>query len=246
MRPFHKRFPDEESAYRYFHDKRWPSGASCPYCASPDVRDVANRKPMPHACNICKKYFSVREGTPMAGDNRPLLTWLSASYVLSLCPGNMYVTKLGRFIKAKPGTAKHLMDEIQGYGGGAFRVTAEDMIVRPRLERIEPKEFTDTSGAAKAYSEEEHANEAASITYVEQRHTYKPNPAEEAFMRQLTGGTGKEFDCVLTGICLGLIITFAAAGNTQAAWLVLALLVIKGMFSIGSAIVASRKRSAEG
>ncbi len=74
-------FPDENSAREWFENILWPNGKRyCPRCGSDDTHEASHLK-MPYRCRDCRKYFSVKTGTVMAGSPLPLLKWVYAIYL---------------------------------------------------------------------------------------------------------------------------------------------------------------------
>ena len=65
---FFQRFPDEESAERYFAEKRWGKDGKdrfCPHCGS--IKTVRTKDRMPYRCKDCRKRFSVRTRKYISG-----------------------------------------------------------------------------------------------------------------------------------------------------------------------------------
>jgi transposase-like protein len=79
---FMARFPDEGAARKFFEERRWATGTTCPYCESKDVAECKDHKPMPYRCKACRKHFSVRTGSVLAESKIPLQKWLMAIYML--------------------------------------------------------------------------------------------------------------------------------------------------------------------
>ena len=74
-------FPDEESARVWFEGILWPDGKRyCPNCGSDNTHEASHAK-MPYRCRDCRKYFSIKTGTVMAGSPIPLRKWLYAIYL---------------------------------------------------------------------------------------------------------------------------------------------------------------------
>ena len=118
-------FPDDASAERWFVETRWPDGVTCPYCdTSERVKARKNRKPMPYYCGACRKYFSVRTGTPIEASNLGLQKWAIAFYLLSTNLKGASSMKLHRDIEVTQKTAWHLAHRIReswGCDGFPFR-----------------------------------------------------------------------------------------------------------------------------
>ncbi len=74
-------FPDEAAAQEWFEDIIWPDGTRhCPNCGSVNTHECSHDK-MPYRCRDCRKYFSIKTGTVMAGSPLPLLKWVYAIYL---------------------------------------------------------------------------------------------------------------------------------------------------------------------
>lgn len=93
---FFQRFPDEESARLYFESKRWKDGAFCGHCASVNIVEVKDHKPMPYRCRDCRGHFSVRTGTVLAESRLPLLKWLMAIYMMTTARKGIPSTQMAR------------------------------------------------------------------------------------------------------------------------------------------------------
>lgn len=83
---FFKMFPDEESAKKFFEERRWKDGITCPLCSTQDFITVQNIKGAPfYSCGTCRKFFTVRTGTIMHRSHIPLNKWLYAMYLIVTC-----------------------------------------------------------------------------------------------------------------------------------------------------------------
>ena len=91
-----KRFPDENSARKFFEAKRWGNSASCPCCGSLSVAECKDHKPMPYRCRDCRQHFSVRTGTVLAESRLPLQTWLMAIYMMTTARKGIPSTQMAR------------------------------------------------------------------------------------------------------------------------------------------------------
>ena len=81
-----ERFPDAESARKYFEGRLWPNGAVCPVCGLGER--ITARKAGYYRCNQCAEDFTVRTGTVMERSHIPLHKWLYAMYLLvTACKG---------------------------------------------------------------------------------------------------------------------------------------------------------------
>ena len=78
-----KVYHDEETARRWLESIRWRWVRRCPHCRGTRTSVVANAKPMPYHCRDCRRYFSVRTGTCIAGSSVPLRAWVHAIHLMS-------------------------------------------------------------------------------------------------------------------------------------------------------------------
>lgn len=91
-----QRFPDEESARLYFEKKRWPDGVYCGHCASVNIVECKDHKPMAYRCRDCRNHFSVRTGTVLAQSRLPLQVWLMAIYMMTTARKGIPSTQMAR------------------------------------------------------------------------------------------------------------------------------------------------------
>ncbi len=80
---FFAKFPDEESARKFFEHRRWGAEPVCGHCGSVDVVECKDHKPMPYRCRDCRAHFSVRTESVLAESRLPLQKWLLAIYMLT-------------------------------------------------------------------------------------------------------------------------------------------------------------------
>lgn len=75
----YRRFPDREAAVAHLESVRWPSGPTCPYCASPKAsRNNDGSRTLTAArwqCQACKRSYSVTVGTIFHGSHIDLRRW---------------------------------------------------------------------------------------------------------------------------------------------------------------------------
>ena len=93
---FHDIFPDEAAAVEWAESIRWPDGVLCVHCASGNVVEVKNRKPMPYRCRSCRKYFSVKVGSLMQDAKLSVWQWLYAMYLMSVSKKGLSSMQLAR------------------------------------------------------------------------------------------------------------------------------------------------------
>ncbi len=76
-----QRFPDENSAVKWFESMFWPDGCKCPHCESTDTYEVRNASGMPYRCRDCKRGFGVRTKTFLQSLRLLLFKWVWAIYL---------------------------------------------------------------------------------------------------------------------------------------------------------------------
>lgn len=135
-----RRFPDERAARRWFEELLWPNGErSCPGCGSYDTHECAHST-MPYRCRTCRRYFSVRTGTVMAGSPLPLLKWAYAIHLAGASPNGASSMKLHRDLGITQKSAWHMKRRIRealesGSGGFLMRGAARSGRRSTRDER---------------------------------------------------------------------------------------------------------------
>ena len=108
-----KMFSTERKAEDWFIAQRWADGLRCPRCDSDRVRKQKTRKPMPFYCNPCRKYFSVKTGTPMQDSNIPLSKWAIGFYLYSTNLKGVSSNKLHRDLGITQSSAWHMAHRIR-------------------------------------------------------------------------------------------------------------------------------------
>ena len=76
-------FPNDDVAEQWFIRNRWPNGMTCPRCGSDNVKARTTHPTMPHRCNSCKKFFSVKHGTYMQSSKIGYQDWAIAIYLVA-------------------------------------------------------------------------------------------------------------------------------------------------------------------
>ncbi len=106
-------FPDEESARKWFESIIWPEGERvCSECDSGNTYECSHVR-MPYRCRDCKKYFSVKTGTVMAGSPIPLRKWLFAIYLDTTSLKGVASTKLHRDLNITQKSAWYMQQRIR-------------------------------------------------------------------------------------------------------------------------------------
>jgi transposase-like protein len=108
-------------AARYFSDQRiclelvakskWPSGPSCPRCASKRLSFLETR--LTWKCLDCKKQFSVKVGTIFEDSAIPLDKWLTAMWLLSNCMNRVSSYELADALGVMRRTASLILRRIR-------------------------------------------------------------------------------------------------------------------------------------
>ena len=124
---FFKKFPDEESAKRYFEEQRWGKDGKnryCPHCGSFRTKEAKHK--MPYRCSDCYKHFSIRTKSILAESNVPLHKWLMAIYLLNTNLKGVSNMKLARDLGIMQKTAWFLAHRIK-----EFMKEKEELLVNP-------------------------------------------------------------------------------------------------------------------
>lgn len=111
-----KKFDTEEKAEAWFVSQRWPDGPVCPYegCESTRITLVANRKPQPYRCRVCRKFFSIKTGTMMHSSNIELSKWAIAFYLHATSLKSVSSMKLHRDLGIGQKAAWYMGHRIRG------------------------------------------------------------------------------------------------------------------------------------
>ena len=106
------KFPDDDTAEKWFIDNRWPSGMVCLDCGS---INVSERKTVKRSwrCKDCRKDFSTKTGTLMQGSNLGFRVWAIAIYQLTTSLKGVASTKLASDLGITQKAAWHLAMRIR-------------------------------------------------------------------------------------------------------------------------------------
>lgn len=122
-------FPDDVTARAWMESVRWPEGPVCPHCGSTNAQHPVKHKTMTHRCRDCRKWFSVRTGTPMQSSKLGLDIWAIAMYLLNTGLKGQASMKLHRDLGITQKSAWHLAHRIRESwnenGGSLFTGPAE-------------------------------------------------------------------------------------------------------------------------
>ena len=106
-------FPDDATAERWFIDNRWPNGITCPTCGSDNVKERSAHPTMPHRCNSCRKFFSVKHGTAMQSSKIGYQDWAVAIYIVATGLKGTSSMKVHRDLGITQKSAWHLAHRIR-------------------------------------------------------------------------------------------------------------------------------------
>ena len=106
-------FPNEDAAREWFENVRWGASRYCGHCGSEQTRAVPNEKPMPYWCTDCRKYFSIKTGTPMHGSNLPVRKWVIAFYLMTTNLKGVSSMKIHRDLGITQKTAWYMIHRIR-------------------------------------------------------------------------------------------------------------------------------------
>ena len=106
-------FPDDAAAEKWFVERRWPDGVTCPCCGSVNVQTRPTRKPQPYRCRDCRKDFSTKTGTLMQGSKLGFQTWAVAIYLMATSLKSVSSMKLHRDLGVTQKTAWFLAQRIR-------------------------------------------------------------------------------------------------------------------------------------
>lgn len=113
LKELFKRWPNDAAVEKTFVKWRWPNGIGCPYCGSMNVLTKSKHKTMPHQCRDCRKFFSVKTGTPMQASRIGYQTWLIAMYLHQTSLKGVSSMKLHRDLGISQKSAWHLAHRIR-------------------------------------------------------------------------------------------------------------------------------------
>lgn len=102
-----KQYPDEGSCRLFFESMIWSSGRICPHCQSVKswaIKGQSARDGL-YECGSCGLQFTVTTKTPMHSTKLPLLTWLTAMYLIANSSKGISSVVLGRLIGTTQKTA---------------------------------------------------------------------------------------------------------------------------------------------
>ena len=109
-----KYFADEDRAFRYMTNVRWPSGkVSCPRCGCEKVSFISTRKMW--TCSECKtkKQFTLRIGTILEDSALPLDKWICAFWLIANAKNGISSYEIGRSLGVTQRTGWFMLQRIR-------------------------------------------------------------------------------------------------------------------------------------
>jgi transposase-like protein len=106
-----QKYPDAESARKYFESRLWPNGPICPTCRKGER--IGIRKGGFYRCNACKLDFTVRTGTIFERSHVPLHKWLYSMYLLVTSRKGISSLQLGKEIGIRQASAWFLLHRLR-------------------------------------------------------------------------------------------------------------------------------------
>jgi transposase-like protein len=95
----HKRFQDEEEAYKWVEAHLWPHGPQCPRCGGLDRNTKLQGKSTRvgvYKCKDCRKPFTVKVGTIFEDSHIPMRIWLQAIALMAASKKGISANQLHR------------------------------------------------------------------------------------------------------------------------------------------------------
>ena len=124
LRQFEQVIPDEASAIAFMEEKIWGGTPFCPHCGSENCYRPKSGKPQSHRCRSCKKYFSVKVGTPMEKSLLPIRTWLLAIHFMHTARKGVSALQMHKMLGVSYPTAWFLYHRIrEGMKAGDIMMT---------------------------------------------------------------------------------------------------------------------------
>lgn len=104
-------FADEQAAFEFARDMRWPEGVACPHCNSSEHSFISTRRIW--KCKGCKRQFSVRVGTIFEDSPLPLGKWLLVIWMLANCKNGVSSYEIHRAISVTQKSAWFMLHRVR-------------------------------------------------------------------------------------------------------------------------------------
>lgn len=121
-----KLFADEENAWLFVVNLRWPDGPVCPFCQGKAHSFVSTRKTW--QCKTCKKQFSVKKGSIFEDSPIKFEKWLLAMWFIVNAKNGISSYELGRSLGVTQKTAWFMNHRIRvAMRTGSFEKLGDDV-----------------------------------------------------------------------------------------------------------------------
>jgi transposase-like protein len=104
-------FSDNEVAFQYLVNLRWPDGVTCPRCGSTEHNYIRTRKVW--RCKACKRQFSVKVGTIFEDSPIGLDIWLPAVWMIANAKNGISSCEVARALGVTQKTAWFMLHRIR-------------------------------------------------------------------------------------------------------------------------------------
>jgi transposase-like protein len=116
-----KFFGEDNNAFDFMVQLRWPDGVYCPRCTSTEVRFIGTRKIWECKAKECRKQFSVKVGTIFEDSAIKLDKWFAAIWLVSNAKNGISSYEVHRSIGVTQKTAWFMMHRIRlALAAGSF------------------------------------------------------------------------------------------------------------------------------
>jgi transposase-like protein len=112
---FQDRFRTDDDCLAEIVRKRWPSGFSCPHCASTHCSKLSKRRAF--QCNQCKKQTSITAGTIFEKTRIPLRNWFIMMYLIANDKGGASALRLTTLLDMRYDTVWHIVQKLRSAMG---------------------------------------------------------------------------------------------------------------------------------
>ena len=106
-----KLFSEEENAWTFAVNLRWPNGPVCPMCGGKDHSFISTRKTW--QCKTCSKQFSVKKGSIFEDSPLPLEKWLIGMWLICNAKNGISSYEIHRSIGITQKSAWFLLHRIR-------------------------------------------------------------------------------------------------------------------------------------
>ena len=121
-----QKFPDDETAEKWFINERWPDGIRCAHCGSDNILENARHHSMPYYCNSCERYFSLKTNSVMRNSKLGFQKWGLAIFYMSSNVKGISGVSLHKLLGVTRKTAWHMAHRIrETYGENLPKFSGE-------------------------------------------------------------------------------------------------------------------------